>query len=124
MKRLLIVEDDSAFRESLIIIFKKMFDEVDVASNLEDALLLIQKNNYSCILTDGVFPQKGDHKITHPSLDDFRGNVLVKVAKARKILVIGMSSEPEKFKGADAVFKKPISISEVQKFIKKYLGLV
>ncbi|GIU69273.1 MAG: hypothetical protein KatS3mg002_0509 [Candidatus Woesearchaeota archaeon] len=122
-KSLLIVEDDSDFRDSLMIIFKNVFGKVDVASNLEDALSLIQKKNYSCIITDGVFPEKGNYKITHASPADFRGNAVINAAKARNILVIGISSEPKYFKNADAIFKKPINISEVKNFIKKSLSI-
>jgi len=96
-KRLLVVDDDLQYRQSVIIVFKKYF-RVDYCGSLESALRLIQNNNYDLVITDGAFPETGDHELKNPDNSDYRGSQVADAARKRGMKVIGITSEPNKLK--------------------------
>lgn len=123
---LLIVDDQAVYRKplSMVLRFKPDRDGfsllVDEADSLSSALKQIAENDYKIVITDGVFPEEADDYIEGVAPQDFRGNQVIQAAKAKGVkLVIGMSSEPEFFKGADLVFKKPVDIESLKQAIKK-----
>jgi len=121
-KRLLIVEDNKLFRESMIFALQKYF-KVDACGNYYAALEFIQKNRYDLIITDGAFPQSGDFEVYNPKDEDYRGNLIAPIAKKLGIQIIGVSSEPRRLIGFKYVFQKPVDVLELINFIQKELKI-
>ncbi len=124
--RILIVDDETLYRKSLAfgLNFKADKDgftaKVDEADNLKDALKQLEQNDYHIVMTDGVFPQEAGGFASALYERDFRGNQVIEAAKSKGVkLVVGISSEPERFQQADLVFKKPLDINTLKEAIKQ-----
>ena len=124
--RVLIVDDQAVYRKSLemVLRFKPETDGfsliIDEADNLQDALKQIAENNYEVVITDGVFPEEAGGYVGDNRPEDFRGNQVIQAAKSKGVkLVVGMSAEPQGFKGADLIFEKPIDIESLRQAVKE-----
>ncbi len=120
-RRLLIVDDEAA----ILLGFKKLMQseclEVDTAETLEDAIRLLQTNEYQFLITD--------LKLGGPSGED--GFEIIKFAKERQndtevILITGYGT-PEIMEKAFAIgvacyYEKPVSATVLKDSLKR-LGL-
>ena len=107
MKKLLIVEDDKQFRNSLEVVLKKHF-EIDTAGTQDEALRLLSENKYCAVSTDGAFPEGGGVFVGDETLSDsdYRGNTIAKLAKEQGSYVLGLSMEPERLTEPHETFHK------------------
>ena len=123
-KKILLVEDDDAFRASLELMLSREY-EVHEAKSLNTAVKLMQQNNYDLVQTDGALPDHdggivGNHGVL--SENDYRGNEVAKFAKEKGYRVIGMSMEPERLTEPDMVMsKKGLDVIEYVDMIKQYV---
>jgi CheY-like chemotaxis protein len=124
--KILVVDDDPSHRQALLskLGFEKKQDgfsaKIDEADNLKDALKQLEQNDYHIVMTDGVFPQEAGGFASALYEHDFRGNQIIEAAKSKGVkLVVGISSEPERFQQADLVFKKPLDINTLKEAVKQ-----
>lgn len=116
---ILLVEDDTNFRNMIKHIIKKTFDvEIEEASNGEDALSKIAKDKYSLYLID----------INMPKMNGFE---LVKeirnISSSPIIFITGHSSTDNKIKAHShdvnwVIEKVPFSPEYIKGIIKKYIN--
>lgn len=124
---ILIVEDNKDFLKSLEVVFSRKFN-VDTAMSLESALQKIQSKKYNVIITDGAIPRKDNmpfKKHDYLTEEDYRGNIIVKVAKERGIFVIVQTAEPKNItEKPDYIFrKKDLDIGFLVTLIKEQFNL-
>jgi DNA-binding NtrC family response regulator len=113
MKRILIVDDEEQCRTLLLEVLALYGYEVEIASNGEEALKLMEGTDYYIIITDYNMP-------------GLSGTELVKIIKGmnKDSFIVGISADDvgEKFVSAGASFfmKKPININELIKLVENY----
>jgi PAS domain S-box-containing protein len=56
--RLLVVDDDHSVRKALVDVLMHSGYECDEASSVDEALVYLRKQNYTCVLTDLVMPER------------------------------------------------------------------
>lgn len=120
MLKLLIVEDNKPFLDTLIIVFKKTYS-IDTAMSYTSAINLLEKNNYDIVITDGAFPDRDGQEVGnhgHLSEEDYRGSNVAEYAKSKNIPVIGISMEPKRLKNCDIVFPKAVDLTELRKVME------
>lgn len=59
----LYVEDEKSVREETVRFLKKIFENVDSASNGEEGLSLFNKNNYQLVISDLKMPKMGGREM-------------------------------------------------------------
>ncbi len=62
-RRVLVVEDDSTLRESIATLLKTDSVEIDTASTVAEALDLLGKRTYDCVVTDLALPDKSGFEL-------------------------------------------------------------
>ena len=113
-KKLLLVEDDKEFRETLEIMVEDAF-EIDTAGSMEKALKLLQENKYDVVSIDGSFPEYEGRE----NDGEYRGDIVAKAAKQKGSYVVGLSSEPKKLKEPHIVLCKwSTDASDYEKALK------
>ncbi|MCK5599983.1 sigma-54-dependent Fis family transcriptional regulator [bacterium] len=115
MRRLLIVEDNSSLRETVMDYFKMKGDFVKGSTSVKGALDLLKKDRFDIVITD-------------LKLEESSGIELIKIVKSSKknieiIVVTGMSSIDIAIEavraGAFQYLMKPFKLEELELFIEK-----
>ncbi len=127
--KILIVDDAVLYRKSLAMGLKFKADRdglttiIDEADSLQIALKQLEQNDYKVVITDGMFPEQSGGFVSSLNEQDFRGNQVAKAAKSKGVeLVIGLSADPQLFKGGvDMVFNKPVDMAELKQIVKERL---
>ena len=117
-KKILVVDDDLDFLESLQLIIFMQGHQVYAVSNGHNALM-----QYKNVKPDIVFLD-----IKMPGIDGYE--ILMKIKKydrsARVVLMSGYMLDVIKYsdveKSVDGIINKPIQLDELKKIIKKYVG--
>lgn len=119
MVKILIVEDDKQYLDSLFVALKRRY-EIDTAMSFNSAISLLQKNHYDVVITDGAMPERdGGHVGNHGRLseEDYRGSHVAEFARSKGIPVIGQTMEPAKLKNCNVVLKKPLDLLKLRALI-------
>lgn len=120
--KLLIVEDNKLFLDSIVFALEQDF-EIDTASDLKSAMKKLNEKNYNIVSTDGAFPEyEGGPLGNHGNLSeqDYRGDIVAKIAKNKGAYVVGVTTEPDRLKEPNVVLKKPINVLEYKSLLKQY----
>jgi DNA-binding NtrC family response regulator len=56
--RLLIVDDDSTVRKALVEVLRHSGYECDQAASADEAMVYLQQQSYTCVLTDLMMPER------------------------------------------------------------------
>lgn len=109
---ILYVEDDSAIREEVDGLLKRIFQNVDSLSNGEDALLLYKEKKYDIVLTDLAMPKLDGVELTRKIMSE---------NPTQEVMIISAHRDVEQLVelidlGVSGFILKPINI---QKFIQK-----
>lgn len=116
--RLLVVEDDAAFRQAIKDLFSLFNFEVTAAADGEEAWELLQKEEFKAVISD----------MQMPKMDGYE---LLKKVRARNpasptfLIISGFHDHPITdlyAAGADGFFAKPFDASEVRKFVNGSLA--
>lgn len=110
MERMLIVEDDELFRNSLKVFLEKEGWEVEGVESVERAKEKLSENRFDIILTDYQFPSSHDGLFLLGVLDkeDSRPPVILMSGSTQKGLEVIAKEH-----GAVAFLKKPFSLDEL-----------
>lgn len=119
MYTILVVEDDSSFRQTLAELMKLEGYVVVQASNYEEALELIQGCKPHLVLTDVMLREKsGFDLLQRIKTDDQLSQMIV-------LLITGLKDQETLARaeqlGADALILKPFEIDDFLSVIKKLL---
>ena len=109
---ILYVEDDTAIREQVEGLLKRIFRNVDSASNGEDAFIMYKEKEYDIVLTDLAMPKLDGVELTRKIMQD---------NPSQEVMVISAHRDVEQLVqlidlGVSGFILKPINI---QKFIQK-----
>ena len=109
---ILYVEDDSAIREEVDGLLRRIFQNVDSLSNGEDALLLYKEKKYDIVLTDLAMPKLDGVELTRKIMSE---------NPTQEVMIISAHRDVEQLVelidlGVSGFILKPINI---QKFIQK-----
>jgi two-component system, OmpR family, phosphate regulon response regulator PhoB len=107
--RVLVAEDENDIRELIVLHLNREGHEVDSCGNGQEALNLLQKNEYDLLVLDWMLPEKSGLEITkaaRKSSNHAKAGILMVTAKgANADLILGLES------GADDYLVKPFELS-------------
>ena len=121
MKRVLLIDDEP----TILLMMKKMIEragyEVDLASNGEDGLILIDNYKFDLVITDIIMPEKEGLEIItelrkkHPEIR------IIAISGGGRLSPEGYLESAEML-GADRIFKKPFARAELVAAIEELIG--
>lgn len=129
--KILYVDDEILYLKSLELIFRKNHD-FHTASSEKEGIEKITKGGFEIVITDGNLIGAYGHNVE----EDYQGGVNIATAANKKgNYVIGLSSEPERFKkladgNINVIYKKPADLiilkyiienKPTQEQLKKYI---
>ena len=120
MKKVLIVEDDSDWRRLLSMIVQRSGYHAISATNGREAVALAVLKNPDLILMDLGLPEMTGDEATAQIKGDPRTKGIPVVVQTA--FGSGPNSKRALEAGAAEIMQKPISISQVQAILKKYLS--
>jgi CheY-like chemotaxis protein len=119
-KKVLIVEDNPDWREVLTIVVRRLGHEVLVARTGEEALAQARRSEPDLIMMDIGLPRmSGDQATAQLKADPATKDIPVVVQTA---FGTGASAELALEAGAAEILHKPITITDIQKTLAKYLS--
>ena len=119
-RAVLVVDDSLPVRQALEMKLTMMDYQVQLATNGEQAIQLIDQNNYDSVFLDVVMPGVDGYEVCkHIKRDKKTKHIPV-------IMLTGKSSPFDKVKGklagCDTYLTKPVEHEEFQKVVSGYLG--
>ncbi len=116
--RVLVVEDDRDFAESLVIALGTRNCEIEVASNGEDAVRLFGKNHYDITFMDIKLPGKNGVQCL---------SEIMELSPATQVVMMTGYSEPSLLEqarqaGAMDILRKPFRMRELLAYIDRLQG--
>lgn len=121
MNRILIVDDDSAVRATLVKIFRNKPYVIMEATNGREALKLCQKNPVDLIITDIIMPEmEGIETIMEirKQYSDIKIIAISGGGKRGADIYLSMAREL----GADSIFDKPVPIGDLLNAVRILMG--
>lgn len=121
MNRILIVDDDSAVRATLVKIFRNEPYVIMEATNGREALKLCQKNQVDLIITDIIMPEmEGIETIMEirKQYSDIKIIAISGGGKRGADIYLSMAREL----GADCIFDKPVPIGDLLNAVRILMG--
>ncbi|MCP4221414.1 MAG: response regulator [bacterium] len=116
--RLLIVDDE----EAILYAYRRLFEspklEVDTAANLEDAIVLLEKNNYKALLTDlrlGIVDEMGGFDVIRKAKECHK-DIRIILATAYGTPQVKKTAKEV---GVDHFLEKPVPLKELKKIFRK-----
>lgn len=107
--RVLVVEDENDIRELIVLHLSREGHEVESCGNGQEALNLLEKNEYDLLVLDWMLPEKSGLEITkaarRSSAHEKIGILMVTAKSANADLIMGLES------GADDYLIKPFELS-------------
>ncbi|TDR80172.1 ATP-binding response regulator [Paludibacterium purpuratum] len=117
--RILLVDDDAALRMVMSLLVKDMGYECHTASNGQEALNLIEQNNYAAIVTDIQMPVMNGYELAKK----------IRVMQQFNIPVIAITAFPQSFvdeNGShlfDEVLYKPIEKQDLERVLQSLIAV-
>ena len=118
MKRILIIEDDPAYRKMLVKVLKNEDYEIDEASDGNTGCEMCLKKHYDLVITDLFLPGQDGVQTVHILKQDFSSSI--------KIIAISGGCSDGRLKdvltlskdhGADIAFQKPFNLDDLVKAV-------
>ena len=121
LKRVLVVDDEPAIRDSLKLLLRSNF-EVNTASDGQEALDVVEQFNPDLILLDVMMPKVSGFDV----LDILRNTP--ETANVRVVMLTALSQESDKQRALDLgvddyLVKSQVVIADVVDRVKQHLGL-
>jgi PAS domain S-box-containing protein len=116
--RILVVDDDPIVRLALSEVLTSTGYLCDQASTAAEALDLLNKNKYSCVLTDLVMPGKNGLDLLRDVTDNFPDIVVVLISGQNDVENVRKAMR----NGAYDYVVKPLTISEILSTVQGALG--
>ena len=119
MKKVLVVEDNSDWGELLVMVIKKMGHHASLAANGQEGVEHASAGQPDLILMDlGLPKMSGDQAIAALKADDATRHIPIVVQTAFGEASIAQRAMQA---GANEILHKPISITQIQNLVSKYL---
>ncbi len=119
-KKVLVVEDNVDWRDLLTMIIRRSGYEVVIASTGNEAIRQASRANPDLILMDLGLPEiSGDEATAHIKTDPATQHIPVVIQTA---FGSGPNAKRAIEAGAAEIMHKPISITDIQKILSKYLS--
>ncbi len=121
IKRILIIEDNEAYREMLKTVLEQEGYEVREADNGKDGCDICFKEKFDLVIMDLFLPEKDGVQSIHELKEEFSGKMkIIAISGAcysdgRTQFVLNQSKEH----GADAILKKPFKMKVLVDLIKE-----
>lgn len=120
MKKVLVVEDNADWRDLLTMIIRRSGHEVVIAGTGKEAVRQASMTHPDLILMDLGLPEiSGDEATAHIKADPALKHIPVVIQTA---FGSGPNAKRAIEAGAAEIFHKPISITDIQKLLSKYLS--
>ena len=117
---MLVVEDNADWRELLAMIIRRAGHEVVIAGTGKEGIRQASKTNPDLILMDLGLPEmSGDEATVQIKADPATSHIPVVVQTA---FGSGPNAKRAMEAGAAEIMQKPISITDIQKLLSKYLS--
>lgn len=124
MTKILVVEDDTDVRSSLIISFRMAGFETDEATDGDEAIRMIAEGRYDLVVTDLWMPKvDGIALLKHLAAHQADQKVIAISGGAPGRAPANFSVALAETYGADAVFHKPFDNDDLVDAVKDLLGL-
>ena len=112
MKRVLLIDDEP----TILLMMKKMIEragyEVDLASNGEDGLVLLENYSFDLVITDIIMPEKEGLEIITELRKNYPGIKIIAISGGGRLSPEGYLESAEML-SADRIFKKPFARNEL-----------
>ena len=119
-KKVLVVEDNADWRELLAMIIRRAGHEVVIANTGKEGIRQASKTNPDLILMDLGLPEmSGDEATIQIKADPATRHIPVVIQTA---FGTGPNAKRAVEAGAAEIMQKPISITDIQKLLSKYLS--
>lgn len=111
MKRILVTDDEEVLRMLIVDTLEEEEYEIDEAANGEEALELLEKNNYELLILDYMMPQMTGIEV----LQEIRQRIELKHQKVLMLTAKSQAKDKEEMlnSGADSILTKPFSPLEL-----------
>ncbi len=116
--RLLVVEDDSAFRQAISDLFSLFNFDVTAAADGQEAWDLLQKEEFKAVISDMQMPKMGGYDLLKKVRErNSASPTFLIISGFHDHTIADLYAE-----GADGFFAKPFDASEVRKFVNGALA--
>lgn len=120
MFRILVIDDE----KDILLMVKKMMErsgyEVDIALNGEQGLRLFKQHDFDLIITDIIMPDKEGIELIMELKKIHSGTRIVAMSGGGRLSAEGYLDMAKRL-GADRIFQKPFSQSEMVKAVDELL---
>ncbi len=122
MKKILLVDDDNDFRETLAIVLKDAGFLVAEAKDGCDASKELEKSSFDLAIIDIIMPKKNGYEL----IKELKGNCIsiIAISGGGQFADVGSLLPVAKLAGADEVLKKPFTGEKIIELIKKTIGKI
>ena len=120
MKRILVVDDDSAMRFVLRRFLEREGYSIDEAKDGMEAIALARKTRYALVITDLIMPEKTGFEVIQELLEIHPGSNIIAFSGGG---VLGSSTclDIARRDGAVMTFSKPFDMSEFVSAVKELI---
>lgn len=111
----LIVEDEPTLREGTKMLFGKFFDDVEGASNVDEALACFEVKRYDLVVSDLKMPGRSGMELAAAVKEHFPA-----------VLFVILTGDPDEECGAssaDIVLQKPATLEEIKRVLTRLITL-